>query len=258
MVSTKRAAADAELLHQKAAAEAAAECMFLHSVSAFAAKQKADARNPFSQPEPRPPQPPPPQLLQLPLEQPRGSSQALPPQREHKHELDQPTALPSPLQRQHSEPVEAPEPPSTPTRSSAENGVPLKFRDDDGGDEIDSTTECDEIDAEVAPPRPPAIARKSPTLVGFASPVVTATAKYLVSPAKLGTRPTPKIGGSKKRKILARIQSSWQPVKDLRWSIQSTTPSCADAQQPYREAALFEAELAALAEADTVTLQCPV
>ena len=119
-----------------------------------------------------------------------------------------------------------------------------------------------------SPPREGACAaaqrRRSPVACTFATPLVTATRLVLISPSKLGRRPVPpKSGGGRQRRILQSIHSGnasclfkrsatesvgdgnvgCRPTKELRWSMQSTEPSYTDAQQPYREAALIEAEM---------------
>lgn len=103
---------------------------------------------------------------------------------------------------------------------------------------------------------------RSPRFCTFATPLAT-TRLVLISPTKLGTRPPPKIGGNKRRRILQSIHSGnssnifkrgamesfgdenvgFRPTKELRWSMQSTEPCYMDAHQPYREAAQAEAEL---------------
>jgi hypothetical protein len=127
--------------------------------------------------------------------------------------------------------------------------------------------------------------RRSPPVCTFAYPLVTATCLVLISPAKLGRRPTPKLGVSKQRRILQNIRSgnssrffkrgagesfgsdeenmcggAFRPSKELRWSMQSSTPCSTDAQQPYREAAQAEAELlgAAVAAAEASAADWPV
>jgi hypothetical protein len=105
--------------------------------------------------------------------------------------------------------------------------------------------------------------RRSPAACTFATPLVTATRLVLISPNKLGRRPTPKSGARKQRRILQSIHSGnassffkrsatesfgdenvgFRTTKELRWSMQSTEPSYMDAHQPYREAAQAEAEL---------------
>lgn len=118
-----------------------------------------------------------------------------------------------------------------------------------------------------SPPRERACAaaerRRSPAACTFATPLVSETRLVLISPSKLGRRPAPKSGGSRQRRILQSIHSGnasclfkrsateivgdgnvgCRPTKELRWSMQSAEPSYMDAQQPYREAALIEAEI---------------